>query len=140
VFYTIKKTDGDTMNRQQFTLCGIIIIACMGAIFAWSITRGNAILPIVAVILGITALYLCKSRVDEIIEDERDYKIAEKASRVALQIFTVSLVVIGISLRALSQNGHPEMAQVGLTLVFAACALLMLYSVLYGYYNRKYGA
>ena len=59
------------MNRKQFTLCGIITIGGVGAIFGWSIESGNFVLPTVAVIIATAVLYLCKSRVEEVTEDER---------------------------------------------------------------------
>lgn len=132
-------TEGDVLNRKQFRLCGIITTAGMGALFGWSIAIGNFVLPTVAVILGTVVLYLCKRRVEEVTEDERIYIIAEKASRGALQIFILTSAVIGVTLVALSRSGYPEVAPIGFTLVYSACALLMSYIVLYGYYNRKYG-
>ena len=128
------------MNRKQFTICGIIIIAGMGALFGWSITVGNTVLPIVATLIGVTALYLCKLRMEEVIADERSYQIAEKASKDALQIFVVIYAVVGVILAALSRSGYPEMSQIGQLLTFSASALLLLYLAFYGYYSKKYGS
>ena len=127
------------MKQKQFTQCGIIIIVSMGSLFAWSIMSGNTVVPIIAVIIGTVALYLCKSRVEEVIVDERTYKIGEQAARRTLQVFSIVSGVTGILLVVLSQYGYPEVTQVGLTLAYSSCALLVLYSLFYRYYNKKYG-
>ena len=128
------------MNRKQYTICSVIIIAGMGALFGWSITVGNTVIPIVATLVAVIALYLCKLRMEEVIADERSYQIAEKASKDALQIFVVIYAVVGVILTALSRGGYPEMSQIGQLLTFSASALLLLYLAFYGYYSKKYGS
>jgi len=121
---------------------GIIVIAGMGALMGWSISSGNtvlaAILPLVSALV-VAILQLSKRRVKGIFEDERTYRISEKASRIALQIFVIICVVTGLVLIVLGQYKYPEVLQTAYTLTFSASALSVLYVVLYGYYNRKYG-
>ncbi len=84
-------------------------------------------------------IYFCKTRVDVVIVDERAYKIGEQAARRTLQVFAISSGVTGALLVLISQYGHSEVTQVGLTLAYSASALLVLYSLFYRYYNTKYG-
>ncbi|MDI6884870.1 MAG: DUF2178 domain-containing protein [archaeon] len=125
------------MNSKQFRLCGIIIAVALGALIGWSISVGNAILPVAAFIVGAALLYVCKSRVTEVLEDERVYKISEKASYIVLRVFVLSSALIGTVLIALSKNGFAEFSLVGITLAGSACALLVLHLVFYRYYTRK---
>ena len=127
------------MNKKQFTFCGLIIMFSILTVFAWSITSGNVLLPIIAIILGISGLYVCKRRMEIIVADERDYQIAEKASRSSLQFFIIINASIGVMLTVLSRSGYPELAPIGLTLTYSATTLLLLYTVFYSYYRRKYG-
>ncbi len=85
------------MDRKTYTICGIIIVMCLGAVIGWSVEVGNPILLIPAFIMSISLLYLCKGRVKEVIEDERTYKISERASKKTLEIFmTVTAITSGI--------------------------------------------
>ncbi|RLI88736.1 MAG: hypothetical protein DRO98_02535 [Archaeoglobales archaeon] len=43
-----------------------------------SVSEGNTVLPILAVVAGILFLYICKRSVDEIMEDERVQRVSEK--------------------------------------------------------------
>ncbi len=120
------------MNRKQFALYGMMITAAMGATIGWSISIGNAVLPVATVILGMVLLYLGKTRVTEVLEDERIHRISEKASRRTLQIFGISIAIIGVVLVALK-----EFTEIGFTLAYSTIALLFLYSIFYRYYSIK---
>lgn len=124
------------MNRKTYTLCVALITAAIVALVGWSIFVGSVVLPAVAVVAGMALSYICRSRVTEVIEDERIYRISEKASRRTFQIFTSSSAVIGLVL-ILLRDTYPQFRQAGFTLAYAACALLILYNIFYGYYSRK---
>jgi len=127
------------MNRKEFRRIAAIITMAMAAIVGWSVAIGNAILPIVAGTVGLALLYFFRSRVTQVIEDERIYKIGEKASYITLRVFTVITALTGALLFALSRSGLVDFEQAGLTLAFAACASMVLYIIFYGYYGKKYG-
>ncbi|RLF54051.1 MAG: hypothetical protein DRN28_06030, partial [Thermoplasmata archaeon] len=91
-----------------------------------------ALLPVIAFSTGIVLIALGKRGVKEVMEDERTQRISEKASRKIYQVFVMGAALAGTTLIAL--NKHIE---VGYTLAFSACVLLVLYLVLYSYYNRK---
>jgi len=120
------------MNRRQFVLYVMTITAAMGAVVGYSASTGNALLVLLAFIAGIALLHLGRRRVTEIIEDERIYRISEKASRNTLQVFGISIALIGAVLIALRES-----MEVGLTLAYSAMALLILYMIFYGYYSRR---
>jgi uncharacterized membrane protein len=128
---------GDEMNRQKYTRCRMIITMAIVAVVGWSVAVGNVVLPIAAVVAGMALIYLCKSRVAEVVEDELVYRISEKASSMAMRVFGLSMALIGAVLIALSVNGCPAFKQVGLTLAFSVCVLLILHLFFYGYYSRK---
>lgn len=125
------------MNRKEFRRCGMVIGAFVGALVGVSVAAGNAVLPIVALIVGLTFEYLCRRRVTEVIEDERILRISEKASRSTFQVFVITIGVIGAVLTALRKTEYAQFTQAGSTLAFSACALLILYLIFYGYYSRK---
>jgi uncharacterized membrane protein len=130
------KTRVNKMNRKQFTICGILITASTGAVIGWSINEGNAVLPAVAVIAGAVLLYLCKTRVTEVMEDERIHRVGEKAARKTFQVFTITTALTGTVLIAL-RNKYPQFEQIGSVLMFCLFTLMVLYMVFYAYYNSR---
>lgn len=126
------------MDRKTYTICGIIIVMCLGAVIGWSVEVGNPILLIPAFVMSISLLYLCKGRVKEVIEDERTYRISERASKKTLEIFiTVTAITSGILIA--SRDRYPELKNLGFTLAYLTCGLLIMYLLFYGYYAKKYG-
>jgi len=120
------------MRRKMFVVYATLITAAMGAVIGYGVSTKNALLPVAAFITGIALIALGRRKVNEVVEDERIYKISEKASRRVYQIFTLTASLTGVTLIAM--NEHVE---VGYTLAFSACALMILYMILYGYYSRK---
>lgn len=120
------------MDRKQFALYGTIIVMAMGAVAGYSVSIGNMLLPVIAVVTGILLLHLGRKRVTEVLEDERIYRISEKASRRILQILGIGMALIGVSIMAADKY-----TEAGYALGFSACALVLLYMIFYGYYSRR---
>ena len=120
------------MNRKQFAIYGAFVCAITGAIVGYSVSEGNALLPAIAFIIGLVLITLGKRSVKDVMEDERTYRISEKVSRRIYQVFVTGAALAGTTLIALNKY-----TEVGYTLAFSACTLLILYIILYGYYSRK---
>lgn len=125
------------MNRRAFTYCQAAIGAFVGALVGWSVATGNLLLPIFAIVAGLVLDHLCRRRVTKVVEDEMILRISERASRRTLQVFVAVSGLVGMLLVSLRGTEYTGLAQIGYTLAFSACALLMLYILFYGYYNRK---
>ena len=125
------------MSMKWFRLYGAAIIVAMAALIGWSIATGNAVVPVPVVIGGAVLLYLLRRQVSDVIADERNYRVSEKASRFAIQVFALVTAISGITLTAVSTNDSTPFRDVGLTLAFCACALLTLYMISYAYHSRK---
>ena len=125
------------MNRKHYAWCGIALAIGIGAAVGWAVTTGNYLVPLAAVLAGMALKYLCRQRVTEVIEDELIHRISEKASYKTLRVSLVAMAVIGAIFIAVSKNGPAALAQVGLTLAFVVCALLILQIVFYGYYSKR---
>lgn len=103
-----------------------------------SVSIGNIIPAIISIVIGAMISYIYKKSTDEILEDERIAKVSEKASRIAIVVFSISIAFVGMFLIILREE-YPDFTQAGFTLSYSAVALLTLYYIFYGYYNRKYG-
>lgn len=127
------------MVRKKFKQYWIIITIAVGFFIGLSVFRGEPIPAIFAVVLGMIILYLLKSRVKQVVEDERVYRISEKASRRTIQIVGTTTAIFGLSIIGLSRSGFLEFTEVGYSLSCFAAVLLMVYMIFYGYYAKKLG-
>ncbi len=127
------------MSYKTFKLLRLVFVVILGILVTWAAANGNAWIPVPAVIAAIIILLLFRRGVKEVIVDERTYSVAYKASRFAFVVFCVGAVTIGTTLLALGKAGQPELKPVGFTLAYSICALVLIYSIAYSYYNRKLG-
>lgn len=127
------------MDRKKFKLYGIVITVVVGFLVGLSAFRGEPIAAIIAVVIGMMLLYVLKSRVKQVIEDERVFKISEKASRRTIQVVGTTTAILGLSIMGLSSSGYLDLTEVGYALTVFATVLLMVYMIFYGYYARKFG-
>jgi uncharacterized membrane protein len=125
------------MSRRWFRICGAAITMAMVALIGWSIATENAVVPIPTVLGAVVLLYLLRRQVKDVVQDERNYRISEKASRFAIQVFAFITAITGITLTAVSTDDSPLFREVGLTLAFCACGLLVLYLISYAYHSRR---
>jgi uncharacterized membrane protein len=140
IYYNKSRTyymEGTIMGKRRFRLWGAAIMAAMAALIGWSIATGNAFVPVPTVLGGAVLLYLLRRQVSEVVADERNYRVSEKASRLAIQVFALVTAISGIALTAVSSSDSSPFRAVGLTLAFCACGLLVLYVVSYAYHSRR---
>ena len=127
------------MERKKFNLYKLVITAGVGFLDGLSAISGELTIAVAAVVIAMILLYLLKSRVKQVIEDERIYRISEKASRRTIQVDGIITALLGLTIIGLSKSGYLELTEVGFSLVYFATALLMVYMLFYGYYAKKLG-
>lgn len=124
---------------KTYQILRIVVAIFVAIVVGLSVTIGTILPAILAIIIGAMVSYIYKKSTDEILEDERIIKVSEKASRIAIVVFSISIAFIGMFLIIL-RNEYPDFVQAGFTLSYASVALLTLYYIFYGYYNKKYGS
>lgn len=127
------------MERKKFKLYSISITIIVGFFVVLSVSIAEPITAIFAVVIGMILLFVLKSRVKQVIEDERVYRISEKASRRTIQVVGIITAILGLSIIGLSKNEYLKLDEVGYSLVSFATVLLMVYMIFYGYYAKKFG-
>jgi len=123
---------------RNYQILRILVAIFVATVVGLSVIMGSIVPAILAIVVGAMISYIYKKNTDETLEDERIVKISEKASRMAMTLFSISIAFIGLFLITL-KNEYPDFTQAGFTLSYAAVALLALYYAFYEYYNRKYG-
>jgi uncharacterized membrane protein len=127
------------MSYKTFRMIQALNGLLLGGIMGVSLAIGNWIIPIAAVIISLSILMILRRRVKEVITDERNYTIAEKAARLTVQIVGIGMAIIGAILLGVSRSETTGLAQTGFTLLYATCALLVVNYFAYYYYSRKLG-
>jgi uncharacterized membrane protein len=127
------------MSYKTFKIWQRVLLVIIAVVVAISVTTGNAIIPIPTVIIGVVLIIILRRRVKDVVADERVYAVADKASRLTLQIVGIAMAAVGGILLAISRGGSSVLAQVGFTLEYATSGLLVIYYIAYIYYNRKLG-
>lgn len=126
------------MKQKQFRIILFLIVMLMGAVSSFAFSIGSPTLAISIFLAGMTVIYLLKSRMEGIVEDERIHQISQKASWITFQIVVISFALGGTTLIAM-RNSYPGYTNIGFFMVYGSCAIMVLYSLLYMHYNREYG-
>ncbi|MBI4814049.1 MAG: DUF2178 domain-containing protein [Methanobacterium sp.] len=124
---------------KNYQILRIIVAIFVATVVGLSVITETILPAILAIVIGTMISYIYKKNTNEILEDERIIKVSEKASRIAIVLFSISIAFIGMFFIML-RNEYPDFTQAGSTLSYAAVALLMLYYIFYGYFDKKYGS
>lgn len=126
------------MKSQQFRVIMFLIVIIIGGVVGFAVSTGKPWLIAAIFFAGMALIYLCKRRVKGVLEDERAYKVTEKASRITFQIVVLSFALAGAALISM-KNSYPEYTSLGFFLTYTSCGILVLHFLFYTYYNKKYG-
>jgi uncharacterized membrane protein len=145
------------MKKNSFyLLVGCIAVALL-AIFWYSVEIEKPILIEVAFIIGVLLAYFARTKVTDLIEDERSARITEKAAMRTMQVFWVAFCAfsIGAVIRLLDTPSFPPsfppnlpgananvfspIRNFGYIQLGLLCLMIFLYVGFRIYYARKYG-
>ena len=124
------------MNTKQYFMVRITIVIILAIVVSQAVIAHNYIVPLIAIIAASALLWYTRSKVTDIIADERDYEVAGTAARWAMQLYT-SIAVITFFILLAVQGTDPVWAAVAYTLSYSACALLLLYTTLFQAISQK---
>lgn len=127
------------MKANIYRKISILISMLIGGLVGFAVSIGNPLLAGCAVPAGMAVLYLCKKKLEVVVEDERTYRIAQRASFTTLQLVALCFAIVGALLIAM-RNLYPAYADLGFFLSYASCGILVLYALFYSYFSKKYGA
>jgi uncharacterized membrane protein len=127
------------MSFRAYRILNLVITMILVALVILAINYGIAWIPIPAAIVAVLGMFLTRRMVKEVVADERNYTIANRASRFTFQGGTIVMAFIGITLSALANNGHPDLSPYADTLIFSACGLFVIYMACILYYSGKLG-
>jgi len=123
------------MSFKQFQMVKIVSAAVIAGLVSYGVTINNYIIPLVSVTVLSVVLFWARSRVKEVIADERDYETSGHAARWSIQIFSwIAVVVMFVLLYEKELN--PMFEVIAYVLAYSVCGLMLLYSLLFRYYSQ----
>lgn len=122
--------------QKTFKTIRVITAFLLAVVMAQAVILNNYILAAVAVAAAIGVILISRKKVDEVLSDERDVQITGKSARLALSIFCVVGAVVTFILMA-QRNSNYVFEVAGSTLAYSVCALLLLYSAIFYYYEKQ---
>jgi uncharacterized membrane protein len=119
------------------TLMRIIAFA-LAALIAVSIVRELPLfVPVLVIMVALLIAGILRRRVKEVMADERNLRIYEKATAASYRVYTIvaaALALVAMILR----SSLPEWAFIaGQTLAYSICALMLIHLAFTGYYETK---
>jgi uncharacterized membrane protein len=126
------------MTRRTLRISTAVISVVLAVVVGWSITTGNFVVPIVAVVLAIGLSYLLRRATKDVTRDERTTLLYEKAAGATIRFCVPVAAFIGIVLFALRERLSVELVSAGYVLAYVACVLLLVHLAFYSYYSRKH--
>jgi uncharacterized membrane protein len=127
------------MSYRAYRIWKLIIIMILVALTTLAWSQGIAWIPIPAAVAAIIVMVLMRRRVKEVVVDERNYTIANRASRFTFQAGAIIMAFTGITLSVMANNGHPELGPYADTLIFSTGGLFIIYIFSMLYYSGKLG-
>lgn len=123
------------MTLKKYQRIKLVLTFVLAFVFSQAIVLRSYLLPIVLLIAVYLLLLLLRRQVKEIIADERDYETAGRAALLAMQIYSW-IAVIGMLILYAFRDTNPAYEPVAMALAFSTCFLMLLYGVIFRYYNR----
>jgi len=127
------------MRYSTFRFIKLIVVITIAIVVGVAVVAGIAWLPVPIAAAGSGVMLLLRRRVKEVVIDERTYRIADRAGRVAFQIGTILAALAAATLLALDRSNIGALGEVGLAMAYMAAGFMMIYYLGYLYYGRKLG-
>jgi uncharacterized membrane protein len=124
------------MKKKTFEKFRIIIVICLAIAVGVSVAQGwSAVVPISIIIATLLMNYLFH-QVDEVVADERDYKIAGRGALATLNIVAITLATIGATIMAIGHN-QPELSKIGYLFLYIVCFILITKIITFAFYQKR---
>ncbi len=123
------------MTHAQLKTVKMITAMMLGIIVSISIVHRNIAIPVIAIAIAFAILIPLRSRVTEVLADERDIMISGKASRLAIQIYSFVVIIPMLILYAM-RDQNPFYEPIASILAYSLCFLMVVYTMIYHFYDR----
>ena len=127
------------MDKKKYKQVQSVVVAFIGLVMSISVVLHRYEVGMIGVVLGVLVLYTAGKQVDEVVRDERNALIQQKASTMTLSIVTIGLVFSGIAVEELSYRGFENMRGYGSFMTYIAMGIMVINSLFSWHYGRQMG-
>ncbi|MFA5127179.1 MAG: DUF2178 domain-containing protein [Patescibacteria group bacterium] len=124
------------MSKKQYLICRLVVSFFTALLVASAITLGNYVIPLLVIIAGMVVLYTCRKKVQDVLVDERDYKIAGQASRYVLNAYCLIGAIITVVVFATSKDNAALMLLANF-LAYSICLIMIINSLLFKWLSSR---
>ena len=134
------------MDKKRYNQIRVGVTFFISAIVAVAVIRNSYLLAIAGVLTGMVFMALARSKAN-IVVDEREKTIREKAAQLTYAIFAPTLGIGAFLLlvpssgmvAVFSKGEFAYLEALGMIFAYLTLFLIALYAISYSYLNRKYG-
>lgn len=124
------------MKRKTFKLILLATSFLLASSFSYGFVSENYVLPATAMVVAILVIVASRRRVSEVMNDERDLQVMGNASRWAIAFYSIPGAAVSAVLMAL-RHQNPAFETVGSTIAYSVCALLLLQTAFFKFFEKK---
>lgn len=124
------------LTLKQYNTIRLVIVVILAMFMGNMIVLKNYFLPLILIAVTSLLLFSLRKKVKGVLADERDYELGGKSALLTMQIYSWTAVVAMFIFLALSGK-NPVYNAIAQTLSFSVCYFMLLYSVIFSYYNKK---
>ena len=127
------------MNKKTYGQVRNAVYVFIGFVVSVSVVRSNYLLSSIGIALGLLLLYVAGKQLDEVVKDERNAMIQQKASTMTLSIVSLTLAFAGIAVVELSNRGYALIEGYGYFMADLSMGIMSLNGVFNWYYGKQLG-
>ncbi len=128
------------MNYKIFKKLRILTAIFVSILVATAVTLNNFLLALAGVSISVLFLILVKRKTKAVLVDERIKAVSGHAARLTYVTLTIALATLSLVLMLLGRRlGESRLEFLGLTFSYLVLSSMVIYSVAYKYYVKKYG-
>jgi len=124
------------MKKKTFEKLRLIIVAILAITMGISISQGWSVVVPVSIIFATFLVYYLFKQIDEVVADERDFKVAGKGALATINIVTIVLVIVGATMIAVGVT-YPEFRRIGLLFLYIVCFILVTKIITFLFYQKR---
>jgi len=123
------------ITSRQYRIIKLVTVVVLATVFSVSIERNYFLIPIASLVVAWLVLLILRSRVDEVVADERDWQTGGKAALLAIQTYAWAAVIVMFVLFAL-RDTDPFFEPAATILAVSTCVLMLLYAFIFRYFHK----
>jgi uncharacterized membrane protein len=123
------------MKNKQYMWLKVVATMVVAMAVSSAVVSRAFVIPMVVTAIAVVGLLYARTRVSEVVSDERDAAVGGIAALFALRLTSWIAIVAILALYAF-RDYNPSYEVIAATLAYTICFLMLAYSIVFRYYER----